>query len=120
MLGVNREDKCQLAIAAFGRKRNVPQTCEVVRVGMRIENCPDVELTLYAVPYICEPLSVQPILVCAQSYGHLSCLELADSFVGETPLDVDVLVGSDHYWNDVEIVDLWHFILDLAGCYPVP
>ena len=97
MLGVNSEDKCQLAIAAFSSRRNVPQMCEVVRVGIKVKSGPDVELTLYTVPYICEPLSVQPISVCAQSYDHLSCLELADSTVGEIPLDVDVLVGSDHY-----------------------
>ena len=93
------EEECQLAIAAFGSKRSGAQTCGIVRVGMTTHHGPDIELTLLTVPYICEPLSVQPISLCRESFEHLMTLELADNADGSTPMEVDVLIGSDHYWR---------------------
>ena len=66
------EDECQLAIAAFGNRRSASQPCEVVRVGVKVNSGPDLELTLFTVPYICEPLSIQPISLCTERYKHLS------------------------------------------------
>ena len=93
------EDECQLAIAAFGSKRSGAQRCEVVRVGVKTHDGPDTELTLLTVPYICEPLSVQPTSLCPEMYDHLSHLELADASDGSTPMEVDLLIGSDYYWQ---------------------
>ena len=93
------EDECQLAIAAFGSKRSGAQRCEVVRVGVQTHDGPDPTLTLLTVPYICEPLSTQPISLCPEMYDHLSSLELADTSDGNKPMEVDILIGSDHYWR---------------------
>ena len=93
------EDECQLAIAAFGSKRSGAQRCEVVRVGVKIHDGPDTELTLLTVPCICEPLSVQPTSLCPEMYNHLSCLELADASDGSIPMEVDLLIRSDYYWQ---------------------
>lgn len=79
------EDECQLAIAAFGNKRNGAQTCEVVCVGMTTHCGPEIELTLLTVPYI---LSVQPTSLCQESFDHISSLELADSSDGSTPMEL--------------------------------
>ena len=51
------------------------------------------------VPMICEPLASQPIAFCQRSYEHLSRLDLADSSDRSSRLEVDVLVGSDQYWD---------------------
>ena len=48
------------------------------------------------VPTICEPLIGQLINVCKTQNPHLTGLELADQ---ESRLEVDVLVGSDYYWD---------------------
>ena len=93
------EGECQLAIAAFGNRRSASQPCEVVRVGVKVNTGPDLELNLFTVPYICEPLSVQPISLCTERYKHLSHLELADTSDGKAPMDIDVLIGSDNYWK---------------------
>ena len=95
------EDECQLAIAAFGSKRSEQQRCEIVRVRAKTCDGPDAELTLLTVPFICEPLAVQPISLCRDTYNHLSCLELADASDGNTPLEVDLLIGSDYYWQQL-------------------
>ena len=50
------------------------------------------------VPFIYEPLSSQPIMEC-QDYEHLANLDLADSVNASDYLEVDLLVGSDHYWS---------------------
>ena len=48
---------------------------------------------------ICEPLASQPISACIEGNPHLSGLDLADFSDGTSSLDVDILIGSDYYWN---------------------
>ena len=54
---------------------------------------------LFSVAHICDPLTAQPISLCAEMYSHLSKLDLADVSNGETQLEIDVLIGSDYYWE---------------------
>lgn len=89
----------QLSIATFGSDRERLQTCSVVEVGMRMRNFPPLCLSLYVVPTICEPLVSQPIATCVSEGCHLASLDLADYSDGETSLEVDMLVGSDFYWD---------------------
>ena len=57
------------------------------------------QLFLYVVLMICEPLFSQPILDCARENRHLGTLDLADCSEGDHSLEVDVLVGLDYYWD---------------------
>ena len=57
------------------------------------------QLSLFTVPLICEPLSCQPVSLCQDRFEHLTHLDLADYTDGSSPLEVDVLVGLDHYWD---------------------
>ena len=57
------------------------------------------QLSLYVVPTIYEPLVSQPISACARENQHLASLDLADFSKGDHNLDVDILVGSDYYWE---------------------
>ena len=50
-------------------------------------------------PTICEPLVRQPIAACIDEHPHLLGLELADFSKSESSLPVDVLIGSDYYWE---------------------
>ncbi len=93
------EGEQHVSIVTFGSSRGDPTVCPVVRVGMRTRSGRGKEFTLLTVPQICEPLSSQPITLSMERYDHLSGLELADFSDGETPLEVDVLIGSDHYWD---------------------
>ena len=60
---------------------------------------PHTQLSLYVVPMICEPLSSQPIAACTKENQRLASLELADYCEGDQSLEVDILVGSDYYWD---------------------
>ena len=53
---------------------------------------------LFSVPSICEPLACQPINLCVE-FDHLSQLQLADSSDSEARMEVDILIGSDYYWE---------------------
>ena len=52
------------------------------------------------VPLICEPLSCQPIAYTKTKYSsHFEDLNLADHSRVDDELQIDALIGSDHYWQ---------------------
>ena len=89
-----------LSIAAFGSSRGEPKQCAVVRLAVRTKSGGNQELDLFVVPHICDPLTTQTVTTCSKMYGHLAQLDLADVSREET-LEVDVLIGSDFYWEFV-------------------
>ena len=64
-----------------------------------IEENDTLKLSALVVPFICNPLTAQPINHSKQTYDHLIGLELADSAESSDVLDVDILIGSDSYWD---------------------
>ena len=92
--------KQHLAIAAFGSSRGEPKQCEVVRLAVRTKYGGNQELDLFVVPHICDPLTTQTVNICSKMYSHLTQLDLADITQEET-LEVDMLIGSDFYWEFV-------------------
>ena len=56
-------------------------------------------LSLYAIHTICEPLVSQPIDACVAQNKQFMSLDLADSSDGVSNLPVDLLIGSDYYWD---------------------
>ena len=95
---VTSETQC-LSIAAFRSTRGDPKSCEVVRVAIRTRSGHEQEFKLFVVPYICDPLTAQSVNLCSRMYSHLSQLDLADTHHSGTPMEVDMLIGSDLYWD---------------------
>ena len=89
----------RLFIATFGSNREKVKVCPIVNVGMHLKDCPPMLLTLYVVPTICEPLVGQAITACIERNSKLMGLDLADYSDGATSLHVDLLIGSDYYWD---------------------
>lgn len=54
-------------------------------------------LSVYVVPTICEPLVGHS--TCVRQYPHLLGLELADIHGTESRMPIDMLIGSDYYWE---------------------
>lgn len=48
---------------------------------------------------ICKPLASQTIELAVENYEHLKNLKLADSNPTNSSLKIDVLIGSDFYWD---------------------
>ena len=91
---VTSETQC-LSIAAFGSTRGDPKSCEVVRVAIRTRSGHEQEFKVFVVPQICDPLTAQSVNLSSRMYSHLSQLDLADTYHSETPMEVDMLIGSD-------------------------
>lgn len=88
-----------MSIMTFGSNEENSRVCKFVKVGLTLRGGETKQLTLFTVPMICGPLASQPIAFCRNNYEHLSGLDLADSSDGCLRLEVDILVGSDQYWD---------------------
>ena len=88
-----------MLIKNFGSVEEKRQNCDVVRLAMKTKTGECLELAFLAVPLICEPLSEQPIMCVAELFPHISGLDLADPHFSGENLDVNILIGSDHYWE---------------------
>ncbi len=98
-LSLTPEGKQPMTIMTFGTSEEQPQVCDRVRLSLALKNGRTRQLKLFTVPIICEPLSCQPVSVCQDSFDHLMGLDLADPSDGRSRLDIDILVGSDQYWD---------------------
>lgn len=54
---------------------------------------------MFVVPHICNPLTAQSVNQCSMMYSHLSQLDLVDTFKNKAPIEIDMLIGSDFYWD---------------------
>ena len=90
-----------MAITTFGSRegQECQCTCDVVRIAVHTAGGELVDLHIYVVPFICEPLACQPIDFCQANFSHLAGLPLADCSDGKNQLEVDILIGSDLYWD---------------------
>ncbi len=67
--------------------------------GIKINGVSTMQLSLFAVQMICEPLVSQSVTASAEMHRHFASLDLVDCSHGESITDVNVLIGSDYYWN---------------------
>lgn len=56
-------------------------------------------LFLHVIPTICEPLVGKPVSMYVRQHSHLLGLELADFSDTALNMPIDMLIGSDHYWQ---------------------
>lgn len=90
-----------MIIKTFGAARGERKTCDVIQLRISTKDGEHLTLPTVVVPHICDPVSAQPINISQASYGHLAGLELADAGDIGSSLEVDLLIGSDHYWQVV-------------------
>lgn len=99
-LNLNPEGTETLLIKTFGGEDEQPKTCDIVNLTIETESAyPDLSLTAFVVPTICQPLTQQSTQAAQEQYHHLDGLHLADVNTSDEELEVDLLVGSDQFWN---------------------
>ena len=59
------------------------------------------KLSAVVVPHICNPITMQPIATSKFLYSHIAGPDLADPGDIMGSLEIDVLIGVDHYWRIV-------------------
>ena len=98
-LSIKADGVKAMLIKTFGTDREQKRDCDVVKLGMKMKDGGCLEMSLLAVPLICEPLTAQPTIQALENCEHLEGIELADPSCGDEDLKIDVLIGSDHYWK---------------------
>ena len=88
-----------LRIKTFGATETQNTSCDLIELGVKVEGNETLKLSALVVPFICNPLTSQPINHSKQSYDQLIGLELADSAEVSDVLEIDLLIGSDSYWD---------------------
>ena len=88
-----------LSIATFGSCKGSAKVRPIVKVSICLRGYPPMTLLLYVVPTICEPLVGLPVAACIGQNPGLIGLELADFSSSGSTLPVDILIGSDYYWE---------------------
>ena len=88
-----------MSIATFGSSEAEKRVCKQVTVGLRCKDDDVIHLTVFSIPTICQPIAPYAMDQHRDCYPHLTGLELADNVYTRSPLEVGLLVGSDHYWK---------------------
>ena len=89
----------EIVIRTFGNQCST-ETLNKVKLSVRTLSNSHVTVECY-VKDICADLTGQYINFAKQSYKHLTGLKLAD-FNDTDNLEVDLLIGADHYWSFIE------------------
>ena len=98
ILKLSAEQSIAVAIKTFGTETEKVQNCDIVKLLLKTKSGTDLELSLHTVPFICEPLSGQPMEVAVERFSYLHGLDLADADPSERS-EIDVLIGADYYWK---------------------
>ena len=74
--------------------------CDVVSACLRsLNNDLNMCIKAFTITTIYSPTANQAFDVTARSFSHLSDLPLADFFVIDSDVDVDMLIGADYFWS---------------------
>ena len=96
-LGLKPIIKDKLKLNTFGESRYKTQNCDIVNLQLKKPQCNYViDITATSYPVICTPLPSRVNVECQ----HLKGLDLADDWESSDGA-IDILVGSDHYWDIV-------------------
>ena len=93
------ERKQTISVKTFGSTEENTQSVDVVHLCITTEHGDDVQLSAFVIPLICDPLQSQSIVHASVTHAHLRGLKLADYSTVEDDILVDILVGSDQYWQ---------------------
>ena len=96
-LGLTPKKSESIQLNTFGDNKFRKQTCSNVQLVLENSSGEKIDLTALSVPVICSPL---PPAVDVD-YPHLEGLELADPLDEDNESRIDILIGSDFYWNIV-------------------
>ena len=70
-------------------------------MGIQTRSGEDLKISLFVVPHIFDPFTPQPISAFAEQFHQFSNLDFAEYDNDGDPPSVDMLIGSDVYWDIV-------------------
>ena len=87
-----------LNLNTFGDKGFAKRKCDIVELKISKDGNNSINIKALTFPVICSKVSSK---IEVQRYDHLRFLEFADNVDGENNDTIDILIGSDYYWNFV-------------------
>ena len=87
-----------LNLNTFGNSKFRKQNCDLVEFNLEGKDHGKLTIKALSFPVICSSL---PTRVNIEDFPHLDGLELADEFEHDRNEAIDVLIGSDYYWQIV-------------------
>eukprot|EP00795_Rhopilema_esculentum_P005781 gene5781-11065_t len=90
-----------ILINTFGNEGQILEA-ELVQLVVHCFNGERVVITAYCVDHVCEPIINQNIAFAYGKYEHLSRLPLADQSDNNDSLEIQLLIGLDHYWSLID------------------
>ena len=88
-------------IQTFGNNELSLKQCSIVQFALECQDNLTVFINAYEVKLMCGPITNQTIEIAQQCYPHLQGLLMADHSRGDEDLEIDVMIGADHYWSVV-------------------
>ena len=96
-MGLRPIKRERFTLNTFGSENYSKKECNLVQVKLQGKSGITIEILALGFPVICSPLQTP---VAVDQYSHLQDLDLADDSPVDHNLDtIDVLIGSDHYWD---------------------
>ena len=87
----------KLTLNTFGENRCKNQRCDLVNLRLQKPGNPEtIEISALTFPVICSAL---PSTVNIDDYQRIQDLDLAEDFDNDNHDTIDVLIGSDYYWD---------------------
>ena len=87
-----------MSIAIFGSNEAERHVCKYTMIGRKCnDNSDNMHLTVYSVPSICQPIALNVVPDNYDRFPHVVGLGLVDDVPSDSPLEIGLLIGSDHY-----------------------
>jgi len=86
-----------MIIKTFGYSKGEKQLCDVISIGLYMKDGSVEELFLLPVPSICESLPYQHVTYASRTFEYFSHLDLTDHCSEEDTLELDIMIGCDHF-----------------------
>ena len=95
MIPINTET---LNLNTFGNEKFSKRDCDLIKLRLQGKHGEDVNISALSFEAICSPV---PSKVSLHEHPHLLDLDLADCISGnmDSQDNIDVLIGSDYYWD---------------------
>ena len=88
-----------MSIVSFGSSEAERRVCKYMTVGLRYKDNSTMHLAVFSVPTICQPIAPYAMYDHHDHFPHLVGLDLANNAYTSPPLEVGLLIRSDHYWE---------------------
>ena len=100
-LSLETVSKQSLLVKTFGNDLPKLTSCELVQASITATDGLELFVNAFSAPIICSPISSQVMDLAVNIYPHLSGLKLADNSSSSNDIGIDILNGTDIYWNFV-------------------